>query len=123
MLGVAFFLTVVGAVYYFTSFEDTGTTCLIFGAMAYLLLCGYIGLQYRRRDRIPRAQDRSDGDYKDAAGEVAFFPSNSVWPVGLGLGFVSLAIGLVYGPWFFAIGGILMLGAVIGYNVESEAKY
>ena len=37
-------------------------------------------------------------------------------------GAVSIALGLVFGLWFFVIGGILVLGAVIGYSVEAQAR-
>ncbi|MGH9077285.1 MAG: aa3-type cytochrome oxidase subunit IV [Acidimicrobiales bacterium] len=121
MLGVSVFLAVVAIVYYPLSAEDAGSTCLVFGAIAYLMLCGYLGLQYLRRHRILRPEDRLDGKVADAVGPVAFFPAASIWPVSLGIGFVFLALGLVYGAWFWAIGGIVMLGAVIGYNVEANA--
>jgi hypothetical protein len=54
--------------------------------------------------------------------QVGFFPAASVWPAALGLGAVSIALGLVFGLWFFVIGGLLVLGAVIGYSVEAQAR-
>lgn len=121
MLGVSVFLAVVVIVYYPLSSETAGSTCLVFGAIAYLMLCGYLGLQYRRRHRIPRAEDRQDGLAEHALGPIAYFPAASIWPVALGIGFVFMAVGLVYGAWFFTIGAMILLGAVIGYNVEANA--
>jgi hypothetical protein len=40
----------------------------------------------------------------------------------MGLGAISLAIGLAFGKWFWAIGGILLVGAIIGFAVEAEAR-
>lgn len=65
-------------------------------------------------------EDRDDATPADGAGEVAFFPGNSIWPAAMGLGAVSLAIGLAFGKWFWAIGGILLVGAIIGFAVEAE---
>jgi hypothetical protein len=57
-----------------------------------------------------------------ASQEVAFFPSASVWPAAMGLGFVLLGVGLVYGVWYWVIGGIIFVGAIIGFSVEAEAR-
>jgi hypothetical protein len=121
-LGAAVFLVGIFLLYLFTSEEATGSVMLFFGGSAYTLLFGFIFLQYWRRNKIPRPEDNPQGKSEDAVGEIAYFPGASIWPVGLGLGFVFVAVGLVYGAWFFAIGGILMVGAVIGYNVEAEGK-
>ena len=40
----------------------------------------------------------------------------------MGLGGVSLAIGLAFGKWFWAIGAILLVGAIIGFAVEAESR-
>ncbi|HWG73037.1 MAG TPA: cytochrome c oxidase subunit 4 [Acidimicrobiales bacterium] len=121
-LGAAFFLLAAFALYWFTSYEDAGSVLLFFGGTAYILLFAFILLQYKRRHGTPRAEDRPDANQSDGAGEVAFFPSNSIWPVSLGIGFVFVAVGLVYGAWYFAIGFILLLGAVIGFNVEADSR-
>ena len=50
------------------------------------------------------------------------FPGNSIWPVAMGAAAIALAIGAAYGKWFWAIGGILMLGALIGFAVDAESR-
>jgi Cytochrome c oxidase subunit IV len=121
--GVGFvFLGIIGAVYWFTSYEDTGTTMLAVGALAYLFLGGYLFLLTRRIGNR-RPEDREDATFSDAAGPVGFFPAASVWPVALGLGVVVIAISMVFGPWFFVIGFILTVGAIIGYAVEAQARH
>lgn len=116
------FLGVIGAIYWLTSYEDTGTTMLAVGALAYLFLGGYLFLlTLRIRNRRP--EDREDATFADAAGPIGFFPAASVWPVALGLGVVVIAISLVFGPWFFVIGLILAVGAIIGYAVEAQARH
>jgi hypothetical protein len=122
MLGVTLFLGVVAAIYWFWSYEDTGTALLIFGGFAYAMLGGYLLLQHLRRKRIPRPEDRDDATQADGAGEVNYFPNASIWPPAMGLGFVLIALGLAFGAWFWIMGVILVLGAIIGYGVEAEAR-
>jgi len=121
-LGIAIFLAIVAIVYWAWSGEFSGTIMLSFGAFAYAIMFGYILLQYFRRHRIPRVEDRGDALPADGAGEINFFPGNSIWPAAMCLGAVSLAIGLAFGKWFWAIGGILLVGAIIGFAVEAEAR-
>lgn len=123
-LGAATFLIAVFFIYWFTSYEDAGSTMLVFGSAAYTLIFLFILLQWLRRRRLPRAEDRDDGSPTDAdaSGEISFFPAASIWPVGMGIGAVFLAVGLVYGTWYWAIGGIIFVGAIIGFSVEAEAK-
>ena len=53
---------------------------LIFGFAAYGMLFGYLFLQYKRRQGIPRPEDRFDAVQADGEGEVGYFPSASIWP-------------------------------------------
>lgn len=122
MLGVAGFLALVAIVYGFWSREATGTACLLFGFAAYGLIGLYFMLQWHRRHKIERPEDRVDATHADGAGEVGFFPAASIWPAGIGLGGVFLALGMVFGTWYYLIGGILVFGAVIGFSVEAEAR-
>jgi hypothetical protein len=120
--GVVFF-AVVSAVYWFTSYEEAGTTLLTVTALAYLLLFGYLYLQVRRlRTDVPRPQDREDGEVSDAVVEIEYFPAASVWPAALGLGVAVISLGLVFGQWFFVIGAIVLVGGIIGYAVEAQAR-
>jgi hypothetical protein len=122
MLGVTVFLGIVAAVYWFTSYEDSGTVLLIFGGAAYGILFGYLFLQYTRRHKIPRPEDRDDATQADGAGEIGYFPNASIWPAGMGLGFVLIGVGLVFGAWFWVLGIIMVLGAIIGFGVEADAR-
>jgi hypothetical protein len=122
VLFAAAFLAVTAAIYWFTSYEDAGTTMLALGATAYALLCGYLYLQARRLRKVgvTRPEDREDATV--TPGEVGFFPAASVWPAALGVGAVLLALGLVFGYWFIVIGGIVLVGGVIGYATEAQAR-
>jgi hypothetical protein len=125
ILGAAVFLLATGVVYWALKNHPTeaaGVTMLIFGFAAYFMLFGYLLLQYVRRQRTPRPEDRFDATHADGAGEVGYFPNASIWPAGMGLGLVVAAVGFVYGVWYLIIGAILFVGAVIGFVVESESE-
>lgn len=116
------FLGIICAIYWFWSTEDTGTALLLFSFSAYLLLGGFLLLQWTRRSRIPRPEDKEDGTYAETADKpLGFFPSASIWPAGLGLGAIFAAIALIWGTWYWVIALPLMLGSIVGWSVESEA--
>jgi Cytochrome c oxidase subunit IV len=123
ILGASVFLGATGAVYWALKNEPTeaaGVAMLIFGFAAYFMLFGYLLLQYVRRDRIPRPEDRFDATQADGEGIIGYFPNASIWPAGMGIGMVFGVVGLIYGLWYLIVGGILFVGAVIGWVVESE---
>jgi hypothetical protein len=123
ILGASIFLGATGAVYVAfksNATETSGVVMLVFGFAAYGMLFGYLLLQYVRRSRIPRPEDRFDATQADGEGEVGYFPSASIWPAGMGLGMIFGVVGLIYGLWYLVIGGLLFFGAVIGWVVESE---
>ena len=121
-LGASLFLGLTGVLYFAWSGETSGTVMLGFGCAAYALLFGFMLLVFLRRKRTPRAEDRDDAKIEDGEGPVGFFPGNSIWPVAMGISAISLAIGLAFGKWFWAIGGILLLGTIIGFAVEAESR-
>ena len=123
ILGASIFLGATGVVYWALKNHPTeaaGVAMLIFGFAAYFMLFGYLLLQYIRRDRIPRPEDRFDATGADGEGIIGYFPNASIWPAGMGVGLVVTVVGLIYGIWYVIIGGILFVGAVIGWVVESE---
>jgi Cytochrome c oxidase subunit IV len=125
ILGASIFLGGTGAIYWALKSEPTessGVAMLVFGFCAYGMLFGFLLLQYIRRHRIPRPEDRFDASYSDpdAEGEISYFPSASIWPAGMGLGAVIGGVALVWGLWYLFVGGVIFFGAVIGYMVESD---
>lgn len=121
-LCTAAFLGIVGLVYWVWSGEISGTVMLVFGCLAYGLMFSFMLLVFLRRKGTPRAEDKRDAEIAEGEGDVAFFPNNSIWPVAMGTGAVSLAIGLAFGKWFWTIGAILMFGALIGLSNEAESR-
>jgi hypothetical protein len=125
ILGASVFLGGTGAVYWALKnnpTEASGVAMLIFGFAAYGMLFAFLLLQYIRRHRIPRPEDRFDASYgdPDAEGEISYFPSASIWPAGMGVGAVVGSIALIWGLWYLIVGAIIFFGAVIGYLVESD---
>jgi Cytochrome c oxidase subunit IV len=121
-LGTAVFLAITGVIYWVWSGEVSGTVMLAFGGIAYGLLFSFMLVVFIRRKRIPRPEDRKDAEVEDGEGEIAFFPGNSIWPVAMGSGAIGLAVGAAFGKWFWAIGAVLMIGALIGFAVEAESR-
>ena len=117
----AAFLAVVSLIYWFTAYEEAGTTMLALGAVAWVLLWVYLGIQGRRMGR-PRPEDRDDATPEEVPGPVGWFPSASVWPLALGGGAAVLGLGLVFGPWFALIGVMLMVAAAAGYAAEAQRR-
>ncbi len=79
-LGASFFLALIAVVYFAWSGETSGTVMLIFGCLAYALLGGFLALIFFRGHRVPRPEDRPDATMEEGAGEINFFPHNSIWP-------------------------------------------
>lgn len=121
-LGASAFLFAIAIVYWVWSGEWSGTVMLTFGGLAYGLLFLFMLVQWFRRHREPRAEDRLDANPEDGEGEIGFFPGNSMWPPAMGIGAVAIAIGLAFGKWFWVIGIALFAGAIIGFAVEAESR-
>ena len=125
ILGASIFLGATGLVYVAYKnhpTEASGVVMLVFGFAAYFMLFGFLLLQYWRRRRITRPEDRFDATAADATGEIAYFPNASIWPAGMGLGMVVGSIGLVWGLWYLLIGTIIFFGAVFGFMTASDAE-
>ncbi len=125
ILGASVFLGGTAAVYWALKnnpTESAGVAMLLFGFAAYGMLFAYLLLQYFRRQRIPRPEDNSDATMADGEGVIAYFPSASIWPAGMGVGMIMGTVGLIWGLWYLIIGALIFFGAVIGFVVESDVE-
>lgn len=116
------FISVFGAftalLYWFLSYETSGTTML-----AAVCLLGFLpGTYYlwwsRRMGR--RAEDDPNAKREDGAGVVGAFPSTSIWPFVLGMGLFLVALALVFGTWSAVLGIVVVLFAIFGVIAESR---
>lgn len=115
-LGSALFLAGLGGVYWFVSYERAGSTLLAVGVVAALLVGAWLLLRSRRTGLRP--EDRPGATHAEAAGEVGWFPTDSVWPFALGAGMTIAATGVVFGLWLTIAGGALVLLAVGGLFLQ-----
>ena len=118
LIGVAIFFGIVGAGYWFWSYEQGGTAMLIGTTLLGLLPGGYY-LWWSMRMH-PRPEDRPDASIEEGAGVVGSFPSSSVWPFVLGMGLFLTVLSLVFGLWLMPPGFALVISAAIGVTVESR---
>ena len=112
------FGAVIAVAYWFVAYEPAGTIFL--AAMAASLFFAAAFSARGARGDVP-AEDRPLATPKEAAGEeVGPFPQGSLWPVFLGAGSLLLVVGLVYGIWLLAIGGIITAAALLGMTREGR---
>ena len=108
-LGIAVFMAVIGAVYWFASYEPAGTTMLGLSC-ALAGLCGvYLQIQSGHQ---PSEHDA----------EEHYLPHASVWPFAIGVGAVLAANGAIVG-FGYAIPGLVVLAlGVIGLVSQSRRR-
>jgi hypothetical protein len=107
LIGVSLFIVGLGIIYWFTSYEPSGT----------VLLCAAIGLAVIPGLFLLRHAPSSD----ISSDHVGLFPESSVWPLVLALGAVGSGIGLVFGLWT-ALPGVVLLGVgLVGGILQSRA--
>jgi len=123
LVGTAAFGLVVGAIYWFISYEAAGTTLLLALGIAPLILAAYAERDRRRTgaDTSPLPEDLPDARAEDSAGEdVGSFPAESAWPIALAGASVLVLGGIVYGPALLVIGLLGGTVAVMGLMRESR---
>lgn len=119
-LGVTAFFVVIGAIYWFTSYEDAGTTMLVASALLGLLAGGYLLLQARKYP--PRPEDRPDATLEEGAGPVDEFPAPSIWPFVFAFGAVVFATGFIFGIWVILPGAAILAFGVVGMIRQSRGR-
>jgi hypothetical protein len=119
-LGVTAFFIVIGTIYWFTSYEDAGTTMLAASSLLGLLAGGYLFIQSRKYP--PRAQDRPDATLEEGAGPVDEFPAPSIWPFVFALGSVVFATGFIFGIWVILPGAAILGLGLVGMILQSRGR-
>lgn len=113
---VAVFFLATTPIYWFMSYDPTGTTALAltFGLAA--LVSFY--LLYTARKVHPRPEDRLDGEIEEMAGEYGFYSPHSWWPLACAGSAALVFLGLVFAWWLFIIGVAMGAVAVVGMVFE-----
>jgi hypothetical protein len=115
-LGCGVFFIGADVVYWYTSYDPTGTTALAL-AVGLAMLAGFYVLFTGRR-LAPRPEDNPEGEIAEGTGEVGFFSPHSWWPLFLGLSAAVAAFGVAIGWWLFLIGLLLVVFTSIGFVFE-----
>jgi hypothetical protein len=118
LIGIGLFFGAVGIVYWRLSIEDAGSMMLMGTCFLGLLPGSYYFFWHRRMGDRP--EDRPDATMEDGAGEIAAFPSSSIWPFVLGVGAFFTVLALVFGIWLLCIGILMIVTAAIGVTAESR---
>jgi hypothetical protein len=112
----AIFFGIVTPVYWFMSYDPTGTAALTMTFLLTTLVTFYLGFHATHMD--PRPEDRKQAEIADGAGELGFFPPYSWWPLWCAATLGVCVLGIVYGWWLFIIGVAFGSLAVSGWIYE-----
>lgn len=118
--GAAAYYAIAAIIYLVVSGDATGT--VLFGVAA-LFGASAGGWAWRWRRKVgDRAEDIADAVMADYAGEIGYFPSSSLWPLGLALGMTAMLYALIFGWWFLLVGVGLLGMSGVGFLIESLHK-
>jgi Cytochrome c oxidase subunit IV len=120
-VATATFFVGIGVIYWFTSYEPTGTVLLCLG-VGLGVIPGSFLLWHSLRAPAPLPEDRPDALPDDLAGRVGSFPESSVWPLVIAVGAAMTGIGLVFGVWAGLPGGVVVVIAFVGASLESRSQ-
>lgn len=115
IFGTVFFV-LVAPTYWFVTHEIIGTVALLLTLAFCAMLASFLWIQSHKID--PRPEDRKDAEIVDGAGEVGFFPSDSIWPFWCALTVTVMALGPVFGWWISLLGVGLGIWAVTGWTYQ-----
>lgn len=97
--------------------ERVGTVALALSCVLCAMAGGYFWMVSRRIP--PRPEDRVDAEPADGAGDVGFFSPYSYWPLAIGLGAATAALGIaVWQFWLAGVGLACVVAAAAGLLFE-----
>lgn len=108
-LGIAVFVAVMAALYWFMAYEDAGTTLLALASGLALLFGGYLFVQDRK----------AGSNAPTPTSDEHYLPQASVWPFGIGVGVFLAFNGLILGlPW--TVPGVVLVATSMGGFVRQS---
>ena len=110
------FFAIVAPTYWFTTHEIVGAVALLLTAVLFALVVGYLSVIARKIDMRP--EDNPDGEIYEGAGELGFFPPQSIWPFWVALTATLTVLGPIFGWWISIIGFGLGMWALAGLVYE-----
>jgi hypothetical protein len=112
-------IVVIAGIYWWTSYEDAGTTMLLLAGLLGLMIATYLW----RHDRQGDTDDGTVGSTAPANdAEQPWLPHVSIWPFWIGIGALLIGNGLILGSWFLIPGGLVFALGIGGYAAESRAR-
>ena len=115
-LGCAVFFAVADACYRTLAHDPTGATALAV-TVGFAVLTGFYVLFTGRRLPL-RPEDDNAGEIAQGTGEIGFFSPHSWWPLFLGLGAATMALGFAVGWWLFLMGMLFTVFSSVGFVFE-----
>jgi hypothetical protein len=116
---LAVFAAALGLIYWFVTYEAVGAVLLLAFACMPAIVAFYAIRHGAMRDR--RSEDDSEADPRTQAGEVLGpFPAETVWPVFLVLGTITIGASLIYGLILLPLGAVVFVWAIVGFTRESR---
>ena len=113
------FAVVAGVVYWFVTKEAVGAVLFASFAAMPAIVAVYAIRHGAMRDR--RSEDDPEADPRSQAGEVLGpFPAETVWPIFLVLGSITIGASLIYGLILLPVGGALFVWSIVGFTRESR---
>ncbi|SIO86337.1 cytochrome c oxidase subunit 4 [Nocardiopsis sp. JB363] len=125
-MGIATFFGLVGALYIYWSYLETGqvewagSTMLVVG-IGFGWMIGFWLWQAARRSEHHHGlppEERLDGEISESAGEYGFFSPHSWWPMFVALAVAFTAVGMAIGWWMLILGFMAIILTTIGWVFE-----
>lgn len=110
--GIAVFIAVIGAIYWFVSYEHAGSTFLALTAAMALMTAVYVGWPRKAHDSDDAAHEEHEPGHDPHDG--VWFPEASIWPFAIGAGMVAVGNGLLLGRWFLIPSAVFLVWAIAG---------
>jgi hypothetical protein len=120
-IGCGLFLTGADIVYWYVSYDPTGTTALALSVCLCMLAGFYVmftGRNLRKLTGAERPEDNPQGEVYEGTGELGFFSPHSWWPLWVGLAAAVTAVGFAIGWWLVLLGVVAILFTSIGFVFE-----
>lgn len=132
-LAIGGLVAILAIIYWFTAYEDAGTTMLTLTAVLATWVGIYLWLRRRHVQTIapepePGASPTTavpaptDKDVEAADTAAVYLPHASLWPFAIGLGAAIAVNGFVLGLWILAPGAILTAIGTGGFVRQSRHR-
>ncbi|WP_424214130.1 cytochrome c oxidase subunit 4 [Streptomyces sp. BI20] len=115
-LWLAVFVLIMTVVYGVWSKEPVGTTALALAFGLSAMIGFYLAFTARRVDEM--AQDNTEADVADEAGELGFFSPHSWQPLALAIGGALAFMGVIFGWWLMYFSAPVLLVGLWGWVYE-----